>query len=176
MLDYEDTSEKLKDFLNAFGACRPGKIDIVAVKANLRNIKVHYEKIQAMVLGEGKMHLIKEPLKAVYDGLCGISTLDKPDEKGRSLIVPKSKALMALWGQTPGFDSKVRKKLHHDHLSCVGQYSRRYNSDEFYQLIEELDRWVREWEQNNPGIRFSSLCQGIPVGRIIDIIYWSDRK
>ena len=119
MLDYEATSEKLKDFLNAFVACRPGQVDIATVKANLRSISADYEKIQAIVLGEGRMHLIIEPLKAIYDGLCGISTLDNTDENGRSLIVPKSKALMALWGQTPGFDTRVRKGLQHDHLPIV---------------------------------------------------------
>lgn len=167
-----DTSKKLTGFLNAFGACRPGRVDPTRLEQNLQRIRPGYERIQAVVLGQGKIDSICESLRNVYDGLSGISTLDVVVENHTSLIVPKSKALMALWGQTPSFDVRVRSRLQGD-LPSIGEHTRRYSSEEFCDILRELDQWVNRFEQNY-GIQFSSLYPGVPNGRIVDIIYWSD--
>lgn len=79
---------------------------------------------------------------------------------------------MALWEQTPGLDEKIRGELQKQ-LPHVKKYARWYNSGEFCDIIKKLDQWVYEWEQVNQGIRFSDLSPQTPIGRIIDIIYWS---
>jgi len=180
-----ETAEHLKKFLDAFGACRPGEVvEKEKLELKLRKIGHHYENIQCITLGEGRIYTVRESLRAAYAALYGVSTLDS-DGDAKSLVVPKSKALMAIWGQTPGFDKRVRYSFydwrHHAgqqpliHVRKWGPHAWRYSSEEFADMVEQLDQWVLKWPGINGGKAFSSLDPKRPVGRIIDIIYWSHK-
>ena len=86
---------------------------------------------------------------------------------------------MFLWGQTPSFDIKVRKRIINDAcredsgLWALSQ-ERKYTPKQFYEMLKDLDRWVKYWNQEyrEVGKTFQSLSPNRPIGRIIDIVYW----
>lgn len=164
-----------------WGIARTGIPSNNKIKGILKGIVRPYEKIRQINIGEGKLASIRKELASVYEGLTGISHTgwDDPDPFNSFYIVGKSKVLMFIWGQTPGFDERVRKsfsiwinnpkphKLPHLWVEEI-----RYTPGEFCDILEELDNWVQAWPSNNSGKTFQSLCPEWPVGRIIDVIYW----
>jgi len=155
------------------------------IKSILRGIASPYLKIRNTTLGSGKIASIRHDLSITYSGLRGITHTkysNDPDGLGRYFIVGKAKVLMFTWGQTPGFDTYVRRNfrswthppppLYLPHLMPRVQEQKRYTPDEFCDILEELDRWVQAWPLNNTGKPFQSLNTDWPAGRIVDVIYW----
>lgn len=164
-----------------WGMTRTGIASDQRIEQILASIRPYYGKFRCFKLGHGGIRGIREELTATYKGLCGITNVrqDDPDPFGEFLITGKSKILMFIWGQTPGFDDRVREnfslwthapapyQLHH-----LWVENRRYTPEQFCDIIEELDHWVQKWPNSNGGVPFQSLYPDEPVGRIIDMIYW----
>lgn len=56
---------------------------------------------------------VSDALSLMYDKLCGITHRrwgHSPDSEGKSYLVGKAKVLMFIWGQTPGFDTRLREE------------------------------------------------------------------
>ena len=99
-----------------------------------------------------------------------------------SSVTGKSKAIMAIWGQNPGFDSRTRwwfERWTHlpdpaklPHLKIHERY---YTASQYADMLIALNGWILKWPNNNNSKYFSSsfkdLCPGIPAGRLIDMIY-----
>ena len=177
----QETASKLRKFLIFWKMSRTGVAKVDEIKQILRKIKPYYNEIRDAKLGNGKIRDYREQLKAIYEKLGGIT--DNVNYTGsESSIVGKSKALLATWGQTPGFDSLNRERflkwthtpepLKHPHLRSREIW---YEPTQFCDMIMELDDWVLRWSESNDGRifadSFSDLCPGLPVGRIIDMIY-----
>jgi hypothetical protein len=167
------TATEIRKYLKAFGMARTGIASQEEMKRILKSIAEHYHAIRFTSLGSGQMRSIRADLAALYEGLSGITK--------RSDIVAKSKTLMAVWGQTPSFDKRVR------HGFCTRGYGpkpyslphlethrTRYTPQEFCDIVEALDRWVAAWPGDNGGASFASLIPGAPIGRIIDMVYWPE--
>jgi len=153
------------------------------VRSILEGVADTYNKIRHITLGDGKMATIRQDLALIYTALRGITNTDQayhdPDTSGSYFIVGKSKVLMFIWGQTPGFDDRVRhafdsrlysptpERLH----AALSKDKRRYTPEEFCHILEELDRWVQAWPHNNGGVSLQSLYPAWPTGRIIDVTY-----
>jgi hypothetical protein len=151
------------------------------IETILRVMRRDYYDISALKLGEGKIIRFRRQLESIYDYLNLINE-NQDDTVNKSSIVGKSVLLMAIWGQTPRFDSFNRRRFDRwthtpppeklPHLKVDKIW---YQPDEFADIVEELDRWVMKWPESNQGCSFLEsfydLCPGIPPGRQIDIIY-----
>jgi len=160
---------------------RTGVADSHQIEGLLRQARPYYNKIREVELGSGMMGSCRNTLQALYDGLGGV-TDNVNYFGGVSSIVGKSKTLLAIWGQVPGFDKLTRKRLvvwthlpeprKLPHLRASEIW---YTSHQFCDMAEELDKWVVRWPKNNGGRVFANsfidLCAGSPVGHMIDMIY-----
>jgi hypothetical protein len=177
----KDTASMLRSFLIYFGMGITGVAEVGKIEHILRNIRPYYDEIRRIPLGSGKIHQCRSQLECIYERLGGIA--NNADYTGsESSITGKSKTLLAIWGQTPGFDSLTRErfsrwthppaplKLHHLRAGEIW-----YEPTQFCDMIEDLDKWVLRWPESNNGRvfadSFSDLCPGLPMGRIIDMIY-----
>ncbi len=144
----------------------------------LSDVRPEYNTIKDITLGNGEMANKKviKALSLIYAKLCGISHNrwgDFPNSTGESYLVGKSKVLMFIWGQVPGFDSRLRENPSLWSLPHLWVERTKYTPLEFCDILGKLDQWVVAWdeEQKRHGV-FQSLSPNRPVGRIIDIIYW----
>jgi hypothetical protein len=178
----QETASKLRDFLIFWGMGITGVAESHQIENLLRRVRPYYGGIRDIKLGDGKILQHRDHIEAIYSGLDGITNRVDYPNGSKSSITGKSKTLLAIWGQTPGFDSLTRKRfLKWTHLPeprylnhlCRGE--RWYEPSEFYDMITQLDDWVSKWPESNNGRifadSFSDLCPGLPVGRIIDMIY-----
>ena len=177
--DHVDTAaECLWAYLGSFGMKRTGVARPDEIKGLLENVRQSYQGIRDIVLGDGKITHIRNEIQAIYNGLDGITNRIQLPNRRVSSITGKSKVLLAIWGQTPGFDRLTRRRfvkwthlpdnLPLPHLSAGNQW---YEPHEFCDMIEEVDGWIVEWPRSNGGASFSELLAGTPMGRIIDMIY-----
>lgn len=153
------------------------------IKEILRKVAPDYAQIRHIRLGEGNIGDVRRNVAAVYEKLRGITNARRNDNPvdSKFLIVGKAKVLMFMWGQTPGFDSTVRENFNKSEYEpkpyhLPHRLRRRHSSDEFCDIIEELDRWVQKWPASNSEMPFQSLCAEWPVGRIIDVTYYEPGK
>jgi hypothetical protein len=175
------TASRLSQLLGLLGITNPGILETSRLKTVLRNIQPYYSDICQLTLGSGKLDSFQEQIESVYERMDKKSS--RSDEAGRGFsIVAKSAILMAVWGQTPRFDSLNRKRfekwIHWPYPEKVPFLTIRdtwYRPDEFREMVVALDKWVAAWPSTNNGKSFAScfsdLCPGIPPGRLIDIIY-----
>jgi hypothetical protein len=177
-----DTALKLHDFLDSWGMRRSGIAEPKDIEQILNKIRPYYDHIQSVMLGSGQMCHNEKWIEAVYDSLDGITNLSQYPDGGKSSVTGKSKTLLALWGQTPGFDSLITTnflKWSHSPAPLKLRQLRRgeewYKPNEFFAMIVDLDEWVLSWSKHNNNRSFSdsfsNLCSGLPVGRIIDQVY-----
>ena len=173
-----------------WGLERTGIPSYLVVRSILEGVAGTYNKIRHIKLGDGKMANISQHLAAAYCGLRQIANTKQrnydPDQSGAYYLVAKSKVLMFIWGQTPGFDSRVRSHLvassyppapfqlpHVPQRQLLSEgENRRYTPDQFCSILEELDKWVQKWPANNGGQSLHSLYPAWPAGRIIDVTYY----
>jgi len=157
----------------------PVLTDAGRIKQVLRNIRPYFPDIGQVVLGNGKAHLFRDQIEAVYERMA-----KKAGQiSGRDFtLVSKSIMLMAIWGQVPRFDNlnrnRFEKWIHWPAPEKLPYLTIRdvwYRPDEFREMGVALDKWVAAWPATNYSKPFEScffdLCPGIPPGRQIDIIY-----
>jgi len=178
----QKTASQLREFLILWKMGRRGIAEAYQIEELLRNIRPFYDEIRSVKLGNGEMCHYRKQLEAIYKGLDGITNRKDYPDGSKSYITGKSKTLLAIWGQTPGFDSLTRKrfvKWTHPpeprtlpHLRSGGIW---YEPSQYCDMLVALDDWVYRWSESNNGRifadSFSNLCPGLPVGRIIDEIY-----
>lgn len=178
------TAANLRLFLIDWSMGRTGVASDEAIERLLRNVRPHYEGLRGTVLGVGQIQNHRRELEGLYKGLDGITNLSirlRVPYDGESSITGKSKAILALWGQIPGFDSLTQKNFcewtHQPlpiRLTHLEHKEERYAPDQFSEMIAELDEWMGHWLTNNYtvfGQGFAALDPALPVGRIVDKIY-----
>lgn len=178
------TASNLRDFLISYGMGGFGGRCVATIRQmeEILGEVPHYDEIRNVKLGSGRISDYRDQLQALYKKLDGVTNRNKHLDGSKSSITGKSKTLLAIWGQTPGFDSLNRTRFRRwTHLPEPRKlfYLRRkdvwYEPSEFYSILAELDDWVLRWPESNNGRIFADsfcdLCPGLPVGRIIDMIY-----
>ena len=178
-----DTARDLRSFLYGWGmgATRKPIANVRDIQQYLLNVRPNYDAVRNIVLGMGQIQRHRADLEALYAGLDGITNVG--DARGAS-ITGRSKALLAIWGQTPGFDKYTRLSFvtwtHPTHpptplnLPHLERYKKWYSPGQFYEVIAKLDEWVGMWLTDNYtvfGRGFDALDKSLPVGRIVDEIY-----
>jgi hypothetical protein len=159
-----ETAGKLREFLVGFGMRVTGLADQEVIEKKLRNIRQDYDVIRNGKLGYGIIPTIRTPLINILNGLNGITNLKHFPRGDKSSISGKTKILMAIWGEVPGFDSVTRKnfvnrKQPYDnsglpHLdNTKGVFS--YTDHDIVDIIETLDTWVAAWPGQNSGKPFA---------------------
>ena len=108
-----ETASKLYDFLDDWGMRQTGIAKPPQIEDVLKNIRWDYVEIRDVKLGGGEMGRHRKHLAIVYKGLTGITNRRRTEypDGSRSGIAGKSKTLLAVWGQTPGFDRLTRKNF-----------------------------------------------------------------
>ncbi len=172
----------IHNYLIYYGTTMTGVADAQQIEDILSGIKPLYDETKNVRLGSGEIQTHRNTLSLIYDGLSGVTNIvDHPDSL-LSSITGKTKVLMAIWGETPGFHSITGKRLRTwrhcadaellVHLKRGKAY---YDSSQFCDIIEQLHNCVSIWPQRNQDKVFSNsfidLCGDIPQGRVIDIIY-----
>jgi hypothetical protein len=144
-----NTSSILYHFLESWGMKRTGIAQIHNIERILRNVRQDYYKIHRIELGSKKICHYRANIEAIYAGLDGITNLEKYPNGSRSYITGKSKTLLAIWGQTPGFDRLTRKNfLRWTHppapldLNHLRRGEEWYTPSQFCDMIVQLDEWV----------------------------------
>ena len=117
-----------------------------------------------------------EPLKKIWHELGRVKESEgKKNPAGCYSAVAVSKPLLLIWGQTPAFDSFVRKNMS---LSFdLPKYSCNWTFEQWIRIMGKLSKALRE---NEKTVKFlkekSSQLYGqkavVPYGRFIDIYYW----
>lgn len=163
-----------------------GVASLQRIEKILKNNRNAYNNIKDVELGDGQIanQSMSNALSRIYAGFyvateqCGMThncwNNDSPNGGGRYYILGRSKVMMFIWGQTPGFDTWVRERLGKAGLgsSCPWVGEKRWTPSEFCDTLKQLDRWVATWEKQE-GRKFRQcLSRNRPVGRIIDMIYW----
>ena len=178
---------RLRKFLMSWDMNRTGVASVPDMREILMGIRPSYNRIRRLELGKGLIPKYTNDIVEIYRGLGGVTNNSnrRLAEKSDSSLTGKSKALLAIWGQTPGFDSIVKSRFldwRHDplpgqlpHLTRRSDY--RYSPNQYSDIVSELDRWVAVWPQYNGGKNLNSLIPQHPLGYIIDRIYfWGPRK
>jgi hypothetical protein len=175
------TAARLSRLLSFLEIKNPGILENVRLKQVLRNMQPDYGDIRQLTLGSGKLDTYRDQIESIYERMDKKGS--RSDDVGRGFsIVAKSAILMAIWGQTPRFDSTNRKRFekwihwpYPEKLPFLTIRDTWYRPDEFREMVVALDKWVAAWPLTNNGKSFensfSDLCPGIPPGRLIDIIY-----
>ena len=174
-----NTVSQLCGLLSTLGVKNDSFAEGSRITQILRNFRPYYSDISQVILGSGKINSYRDQIESIYE------RMDKKATKGTGhgfSIVAKSAILMAIWGQVPRFDAVNRKRFERwihwpapEKLPCLTIEKRWYRPDEFYEIVEALDKWVMAWSNTNGGKSFqncfSDFSPGIPPGRHIDIIY-----
>lgn len=165
-----------------------GIASLERIEEILKNIRDDYNTIKNIKLGDGQIanRAMSDALSRIYAGFylntvgvgCGITHYsnrkDSPDKDGKFYVLGRSKLLMFIWGQTPGFDYWIKKGLKQDGLfsTCPWILDNKWKPAQFCDTIKELDKWVITWEEQEAKGFQKSLSKDRPIGRIIDMIYW----
>jgi hypothetical protein len=177
----DDAISSLCGLLRYLEPKSPGLAEASRIKQVLSNVRPYYADLRQAVLGSGKLQLCRNQIESVYERIAKKAC--KEDDAGHDLsIVSKSTLLMAIWGQTPRWDSlnriRFEKWIHWpapEKLPCLTISKTWYRPDEFREMVVALDKWVTAWPGTNNNRSFEScffdLLPGIPPGRQIDIIY-----
>jgi len=177
-----ETASKLYAFLHDWGMTQTTITGVSQMTQILAGIGPYYAQISNVKLGAGEMDRHRKQLEAIWQRLNGITNRKQHPDRRNSSITGKSKTLLAIWGQTPGFDTLTRKNFltwphppEPSSLPHLRHGERWYDASAFCDILEELDDWVVRWPDYSGGRvfadSFAGLCPGLPLGRIIDMIY-----
>ena len=103
----------------------------------------------------------------------------RKNDSGCYSAVAVSKPLLLIWGQTPAFDSFVRKNMS---LSfSLPKYSCNWTIDEWIKIMKKLSKALKENDNTVKLLRKkSNELYGeksiVPYGRFIDIFYWEGSR
>ena len=171
----ENTYEELRGILKKWQYFRGSKNakPHEALRDSLKNISYAYDRIRRYSLLEFSDNLSK-PLESIWHEL-GCIKEENGDKRsdGEYTVVSISKPLMLLLGQTPAFDTKVRKNMPN-----VSKYGYRWTFDKWIEKMHELRGYLEESPEfiemcKEKTQNFYETCVSIPYGRFIDIYFWS---
>lgn len=176
-----ETYNRLCKILPAWKTYRPYSSDVC-----LRRLrKAHeimsdaYDNIRDYSLLEFS-RVSKNSLKIIWEELgCVKEENGEKNIEGLYYIIAVCKPLMFLWGQTPAFDSYVRRNFLRDFPTYQKHcFDNRWNFEDWWRVMkifqEELDQnsevanFIRE-----ESLKIFGVGSTIPYGRFLDIYYYS---
>lgn len=158
---------------------RPSNFDELAPKllCSLKSMRNSYNELRKYSLLEIE-EISEALLKNVWDEIGCVKSLEK-NRPGYYLVMGATKPLMFLWGQTPAFDSVVRKEM--PKFGITGLTCDHWN---FEMWKKVLASFKDELEQQHGLIEFLKQMSKdeyntdriVPYGQFIDLYYWTPRR
>lgn len=187
----ENTSKELLEMAKKWRLYRPEKTDEINRRLciTLPKIRAEYEKIRKFnVLDIETEDFQIDTLKVVWTKLALIK--DGNEEKksrGEYLIMPPTKFLMFLWGQTPAFDEFLRGKDNRQKAENfkIHIYSNNYWSfDNWFDTLKLISKALngndifRKTIENLNEKYFNGVLGSsyVPYGFFIDAYFWQSVK
>ena len=118
----------------------------------------------------------EKPLKDIWQELGRVKEFEgERNSGGHYYAIAVCKPLLLIWGQTPAFDSKVRKNLPLSYR--IPKYRSRLIFDEWYNAMKKLSEDLSRDSDCVKLIQKESLKRytvddPVPYGRYLDIYYW----
>lgn len=185
VLDWEHlnlTYEKLSKTLRKWRWARsntPNNFEELAPRllSCLKDMQNSYDELRRYSLLEIE-NIPNELLRNIWDKIGCVKSLEK-NPSGNYLVMGATKPLLFLWGQTPAFDSVVRKKIPKFGLSGIG--NNRWNFETWKRV---LINFKNELEQQQGLIDFLKQTSRneygndviIPYGQFIDLYFWTEKS
>lgn len=145
------------------------------LEISLGRISEAYNQIRSYSLLEFN-EVPQEPLELIWHELGRVKEKDGVIEpKGDYYIVPISKPLMFLWGQTLVFDSKVRVRVPRSFK--VPRYDTRWHFKEWSRIMAKFQEDLREQPETVDIFKQVSREKygsdsTVPYGQFLDLYYW----
>ena len=173
----EETYCRLREILPKLQTYRMGDSTdpLEILRDSLRNIPEAYDQIRRYTLLEFD-EVPRESLEIIWHELGRVKERDgNRNDHGHYYIIAVCKPLLLMWGQTLGFDTKVRK--HCSQSYGVPRYSHRWNLELWLSVMEEFSGYLNENVGCVEAIKAESERRYganflVPYGRFLDIFYW----
>lgn len=175
----QQTSDKLKEYLRKFGMTRKSKVPRLQQKDwedILRGIRPSYISVKDITMETIQESHRRDVLRLVYD-----LAFELDSRKVSPTYTLVTKILLALWGQVPAWDAKVKNaftaylKPTSHHLS---QPTKAGYSLPFDLLLDLQKNYNNQWKQDFFTLRDqyqitrTSGQNPIPPARLIDMALW----
>jgi hypothetical protein len=183
ILDAEHIKKKygiLSETLKIWQWHRPYSFSRLAkrLKGALEKICDAYNQIRSYSLLEFN-EVPNEPLKLIWHELGCVKKGEEKNPSGYYLVMPITKPLMILWGQTLAFDSRVRKHMPKFNISGLrtdywsfGTWKKvMIKFQESLKQQSEVVSLFEEVSKKEYGIKSS-----VPYGQFLDLYYWVEGK
>jgi hypothetical protein len=148
---------------------------LIQLKIALENISEEYSAIKDYTLLEIEQIDLQQ-LERIWNELGEVKIVKNVDRSKHPLVISICKPLMLMWGQTPAFDSKVRKNFFEDYKNSFIRKNR-WSFNEWicalalnYKLLknnEKFTSYIKNCSKEKYGI--DSV---VPYGRLLDIYYF----
>jgi len=145
------------------------------LRETLDNISEDYNQLRKYTLLEFG-NIPHEILEKIWHELGRVKEKDgNRNRQGYYSAISISKPLLLIWGQTPAFDSHVRKHIPTDYN--VPKYSCYWNLDSWTRTMREFSAKLRSNEEtveflNDESRKLYGEKTIVPYGRFVDIYYW----
>lgn len=176
-LENIDTAyNKLSVTMQKWQWTRPFGIEKLAsgLRRSLTNIQKTYNQLRQYSLLEIE-EIPDNLLKDVWHEIGSIKTFGK-NSSGYYLVMGATKPLMFLWGQTPAFDSVVRKRM--PKFGMTGLTSDYWSFEAWKKVLVKLKENLEQQHGLIEFLRTTSqkeynTTQIVPYGQFIDLYYWA---
>ena len=173
----ETTHTKLYKILKGWQTYRNGNNSDSSktLKISLKNMREDYDQIRKYTLLNFK-DIPEFELRMIWHELGRVKEYEgETNEGGDYYSVAVTKPLLLLWGQTPAFDTNVRKNLPRRY--GVSGMSFRMGFSKWYEVLSLLSAELKESLGFIDAVQKLSLelygeTAVIPYGRFVDIYYW----
>jgi hypothetical protein len=148
---------------------------LATLKKSLSNISEAYNQLRKHTLLDFE-NIPNKALESVWHELGRAKENDgEANDYGLYSVISVCKPLLLFWGQTPAFDSKVRKSMPQEYR--IDKYSGNWNLQEWKRVMSQLSRELNEDKDAIEFMKKRTLeLYGknsiIPYGRFIDIYYF----
>jgi len=146
-----------------------------ALRETLNNISEEYNQLRKYTLLEFES-IPHEILEKIWHELGRVKEKDGNRNKhGYYSTISISKPLLLIWGQTPAFDSFVRKHIPTDYN--IPKYSCKWNLDAWTRIMKQFSMRLSGNEVtikhlNEESKKLYGEKTVVPYGRFLDIYYW----
>ncbi len=174
----QETLHRLGNTLKIWQWHRPLRFDMCLrfLKKSLDKMSDAYDQVRNYSLLEFN-EVPKEHLKLIWNELGCIKDKGILNSDGYYLVMPTTKPLLFLWGQTLAFDSVVRKNM--PRFNIGGLMNIRWNFDTWIQIMARLQKDLSQQPKIVDFFRKTSMEKfrndlNVPFGQFLDLYYWTD--
>lgn len=176
----KETYNKLSETLKIWEWHRPFGFSRLAesLKVCLNEICDAYNEIRSYSLLEFS-EVPNEPLELIWHELGCVKTVEGKNPGGYYLVMPTTKPLMFLWGQTLAFDSMVRWRM--PRFNIVRSRNDYWSFEtwkkvllKFQELLLKQPEVVQLFEKTSR--KEYGTDSIIPYGQFLDLYYWVEHK